>query len=163
MARLGSDEFAVGLFDIGQHFEASTVAQKLRPRWKRRSSSTAMNCGWARSIGISVFPQDGSDAETLLRLADIAMYRAKQSGGTTSDSVAFYCHEMNQGMQERMRIETGLRHALGNGQLLLHYQPKFELHERAHHRRRGAGALAAIRSAAWCRRPNSSRWPRRPG
>jgi EAL domain-containing protein (putative c-di-GMP-specific phosphodiesterase class I) len=80
------------------------------------------------SIGISVFPQDGSDAETLLRLADIAMYRAKlQEGDTEGEHVAFYSRDMNQGMQERMRIESGLRQALGNGQLELHYQPKFSI------------------------------------
>jgi sensor c-di-GMP phosphodiesterase-like protein len=68
---------------------------------------------------------------------------------------------MNQGMQERMRIESGLRHALGNGELLLHYQPKFEI---GSDRIVGAEALVRwrIRSAAWCRRPNSSRWPKPP-
>src|SRR6202000_285749 len=75
----------------------------------------------------SVYPQDGNDAETLLRLADIAMYRAKQGGDAEGGNAAFYTQDMNQGMQERMRIETGLRHALGNGQLLLHYQPKFSI------------------------------------
>jgi hypothetical protein len=79
------------------------------------------------SIGISVYPQDGNDAETLLRLADIAMYRAKQNSSTDGEHIAFYSQDMNKGMQERMRIESGLRQALGNGQLLLHYQPKFEI------------------------------------
>jgi predicted signal transduction protein with EAL and GGDEF domain len=80
------------------------------------------------SIGISVYPQDGNDAETLLLLADIAMYRAKQEGGADGDHVAFYSQDMNQGMQERMRIETG-RNALGNGELLLHYQPKYAIED----------------------------------
>jgi EAL domain-containing protein (putative c-di-GMP-specific phosphodiesterase class I) len=79
------------------------------------------------SIGISVYPQDGPDAETLLRLADIAMYRAKQGGDSDAENVAFYSQDMNQGMQERMRIESGLRQALGNGQLMLHYQPKYSI------------------------------------
>ena len=61
------------------------------------------------SIGISVYPQAGHDAETLLRLADIAMYRAKQDGGGDAESVAFYSQDMNLGMQARMRLETGLR------------------------------------------------------
>jgi sensor c-di-GMP phosphodiesterase-like protein len=58
---------------------------------------------------------------------------------------------MNQGMQQRMQIESGLRHALGNGELLLHYQPKFEI---GSGRLVGAEALVRwrIRSAAWCRR-----------
>jgi diguanylate cyclase (GGDEF)-like protein/PAS domain S-box-containing protein len=162
VARLGGDEFAVGLFDIGQHFEASMVAQKLLGTLNTPIIIDGHDLRVGGSVGISVYPQDGHDAETLLRLADIAMYRAKQEGGAEGDHVAFYSQDMNQGMQERMRIETGLRHALGNGELLLHYQPKFSIDTG---KIIGAEALVRwrIRSAAWCRRPNSSRWPRRPG
>jgi len=127
VARLGGDEFAIGLFDIGQHFEASMVAQKLLATLNTPFLIDGHDLRVGGSIGISVYPQDGSDAETLLRLADIAMYRAKQEGGAEGDHVAFYSQDMNQGMQERMRIETGLRHALSNGELLLHYQPKFDI------------------------------------
>jgi diguanylate cyclase (GGDEF)-like protein/PAS domain S-box-containing protein len=127
VARLGGDEFAVGLFDIGQHFEASMVAQKLLGTLNAPIIIEGHDLRVGGSIGISVYPQDGGDAETLLRLADIAMYRAKQEGGAEGDQVAFYSQDMNQGMQERMRIESGLRHALGNGQLMLHYQPKFAI------------------------------------
>jgi EAL domain-containing protein (putative c-di-GMP-specific phosphodiesterase class I) len=79
------------------------------------------------SIGISVYPQDGLDAETLLRMADIAMQRAKERVENPDHGVAFYRLDMNEGMQQRMQIESGLRHALGHGELLLHYQPKFEI------------------------------------
>jgi diguanylate cyclase (GGDEF)-like protein/PAS domain S-box-containing protein len=127
VARLGGDEFAVGLFDIGQHFEASMVAQKLLATLNAPIIIEGHDLRVGGSIGISVYPQDGHDAETLLRLADIAMYRAKQEGGAEGDHVAFYSQDMNQGMQERMRIESGLRHALGNGELLLHYQPKYSI------------------------------------
>jgi diguanylate cyclase (GGDEF)-like protein/PAS domain S-box-containing protein len=127
VARLGGDEFAVGLFDIGQHFEASMVAQKLLGTLNTPFLIDGHDLRVGGSIGISVYPQDGSDAETLLRLADIAMYRAKQEGGAEGDHVAFYSQDMNQGMQERMRIETGLRQALSNSELLLHYQPKFDI------------------------------------
>jgi diguanylate cyclase (GGDEF)-like protein/PAS domain S-box-containing protein len=128
VARLGGDEFAVGLFDIHQHYEASTVAQKLIATLVEPFYIDGHDLRVGASIGISVYPQDGSDAETLLRLADIAMYRAKQQeGDTEGEHVAFYSRDMNQGMQERMRIESGLRQALGNGQLELHYQPKFSI------------------------------------
>jgi diguanylate cyclase (GGDEF)-like protein/PAS domain S-box-containing protein len=127
VARLGGDEFAVGLFDITQHYEASTVAQKLLQALNEPFLIDGHDLRVGGSIGISVYPQDGNDAETLLRLADIAMYRAKQGGDADDDHVAFYSRDMNQGMQERMRIESGLRHALGHGQLLLHYQPKFSI------------------------------------
>lgn len=127
VARLGGDEFAVGLFDIGQHFEASMVAQKLLATLNQPIIIDGHDLRVGGSIGISVYPQDGHDAETLLRLADIAMYRAKQEGGADGDHIAFYSQDMNQGMQERMRIESGLRAALGNGELLLHYQPKYSI------------------------------------
>ncbi|MYN02006.1 EAL domain-containing protein [Pseudoduganella sp. DS3] len=127
VARLSGDEFAVGLFDINQHYEASMVANKLLAALNEPFLIDGHDLRVSASIGISVYPQDGNDAETLLRLADIAMYRAKQNASTEGEHIAFYSQDMNKGMQERMRIESGLRQALGNGQLLLHYQPKFEI------------------------------------
>lgn len=127
VARLSGDEFAVGLFDIRQHFEATTVAQKLQAALDAPFLIGGHDLRVGASIGISVFPQDGHDAETLLGLADIAMERAKQAAANPDRSVAFYSQDMNQGMQERMRIESGLRQALGNGELILYYQPKFEI------------------------------------
>ena len=127
VARLSGDEFVVGLFDIRRHFEATTVAQKLQASLVAPFMIEGHDLRVGASIGISVYPQDGSDAETLLRLADIAMARAKQGHDNLEDSVAFYSLDMNHGMHERMRIESGLRHALGNGELRLHYQPKFAI------------------------------------
>ena len=127
VARLSGDEFAVGLFDIRQHFEATTVAQKLQAALDAPFFIGGHDLRVGASIGISVYPQDGSEAETLLGLADIAMERAKKGQANPDRSVAFYSQDMNQGMQERMRIESGLRQALGNGELTLYYQPKFEI------------------------------------
>ncbi len=127
VARLSGDEFAVGLFDIRQHFEATTVAQKLQASLDAPFLIGGHDLRVGASIGISVYPQDGNEAETLLGLADIAMERAKQLAANPDRSVAFYSQDMNQGMQERMRIESGLRQALGNGELTLYYQPKFEI------------------------------------
>ena len=127
VARLSGDEFAVGLFDINQHYEASMVANKLLSALGEPFLIDGHDLRVGASIGISVYPQDGNDAETLLRLADIAMYRAKHSGVAEGESIAFYSQDMNKGMQERMRIESGLRQALGKGQLMLHYQPKYDI------------------------------------
>lgn len=127
VAHLSGDEFAVALFDIRQHFEATTVAQKLQGSLVAPFLIDGHDLQVSASIGISVYPQDGSDAETLLRLADIAMARAKQGHDQLEGSVAFYSLDMNHGMHERMRIESGLRHALGHGELVLHYQPKFDI------------------------------------
>ncbi len=127
LARLTGDEFAVGLFDIRQHFEATTVAQKLQAVLEEPFLVDGHELRVGASIGISVYPTDGDDAESLLRMADIAMERAKQTSDNPDRAVAFYSTEMNQGMQERMRVESGLRHALGHGELTLYYQPKFEI------------------------------------
>ena len=127
VAHLSGDEFAVGLFDIRQHFEATTVAQKLQAVLDAPFLVDGHDLRIGASVGISVYPQDGMDADTLLRMADIAMARAKEGHANPDHSVAFYSFEMNQGMHERMRLESGLRHALGHGELLLYYQPKFEI------------------------------------
>jgi diguanylate cyclase (GGDEF)-like protein/PAS domain S-box-containing protein len=140
VARLSGDEFAVGLFELRQHFEATTVARKLQTALLEPFLIEGHDLRVGASIGISVYPQDGADAESLLRHADIAMARAKQGGHGEDDSVAFYCQEMNQGMQERMRLETDLRQALLKDELLLHYQPKFEIYTR-----RIVGAEALVR------------------
>jgi EAL domain-containing protein (putative c-di-GMP-specific phosphodiesterase class I) len=98
-------------------------AARLRPapgharRGRERSHRRA-------AVGISVYPQDGFDTETLLRLSDIAMYRAKKTG---VDGYAYYSHEMNQRALDRLKIENGLRHAVERKELLLHYQPKVDL------------------------------------
>jgi diguanylate cyclase (GGDEF)-like protein/PAS domain S-box-containing protein len=127
VARLGSDEFAIGLFEIRQHFEATLVAQKLLTALQPAFLIEGHDLRVDASIGISVYPQDGADAETLLRLADIAMFRAKQGGQVEHENVAFYSRDMNRGMHERMRLESALRRALYNNELLLHYQPKYAL------------------------------------
>jgi diguanylate cyclase (GGDEF)-like protein/PAS domain S-box-containing protein len=127
VAHLSGDEFAVGLFDIRQHFEATTVAQKLQRALEAPFLIGGHDLRVGASVGISVYPQDGQDAETLLRMADIAMERAKEHAENPDRSVAFYRLDMNEGMQQRMQIESGLRGALGNSELILHYQPKFEI------------------------------------
>jgi diguanylate cyclase (GGDEF)-like protein/PAS domain S-box-containing protein len=127
VAHLSGDEFAVGLFDVRQHFEATTVAQKLQACLTAPFDVKGHDLRVGASVGIAVYPQDGQDAETLLRMADIAMQRAKEKAENPDHSVAFYRMDMNEGMQQRMQIESGLRHALGHGELVLHYQPKFEI------------------------------------
>jgi diguanylate cyclase (GGDEF)-like protein len=127
VAHLSGDEFAVGLFDVRQHFEATTVARKLQAALEAPFLIEGHDLRVGASIGIAVYPQDGQDADTLLRMADIAMGRAKEAAQNPDHSVAFYRLDMNHGMQQRMQIETGLRNALRNGELVLHYQPKFEI------------------------------------
>ena len=127
VAHLSGDEFAVGLFDVKQHFEATTVARKLQAALDAPFQVEGHDMRVGASVGISVYPQDGQDADMLLRMADIAMARAKEGQANPDHGVAFYSMDMNQGMHARMRLEAELRHALSHDELLLHYQPKFEI------------------------------------
>ena len=124
VARLGGDEFVVALFDIARRDHAGIVAQKLLAALDPAFVIDDHELTVGAAIGISVYPQDGADTETLLRLADIAMYRAKQTG---EDGYAFYSHEMNRRALDRLKIESNLRHAIVRDELLLHYQPKVDI------------------------------------
>lgn len=123
VARLGGDEFVIALFDIARREHAGTVAEKVRELLDEPFHIHNQEFRVGAAIGISVFPEDGDNTDDLLRLADIAMYRAKQTG----DGHAFYNHEMNRRALDRLRIEAGLRHALAAGELFLQYQPKVEI------------------------------------
>jgi diguanylate cyclase (GGDEF)-like protein/PAS domain S-box-containing protein len=124
VARLGSDEFVVALFDIARREHAAVVAQKLLAALDAPFWIEGHELKLGAAIGISVYPRDGFDTESLLRMADIAMYRAKQLG---QDGYAFYSHEMNQRALDRLKIESGLRHGIENDELLLYYQPKVDI------------------------------------
>ena len=142
VARLGGDEFAVALFGIDQHYQAGFVAQKILATLEQPFLLDGHQLRISASMGISIFPQDATDSETLLRLADIAMYRAKKDDGADEGCYAFYSEEMNQRVLNRLLIENDLRRALGNDELLLHYQPKINL---ANNRIIGAEALVRWR------------------
>ena len=124
VARLGGDEFVIGLFDIVSVDHAGMVATKLLTALEPPVVIDGRELAVGAAIGISVYPRDGSDTETLLRLADIAMYRAKQTG---PDAYEFYNAEMNQRSVEKLGLEAALRRAIDRNELLLHYQPKVSL------------------------------------
>jgi len=124
VARLGGDEFVIALFDLTQDNYAGLVADKILAALDLPFQIEEHELKLGAAIGISVYPEDGSDAETLVRLADIAMYRAKHD---SRDSYAFYSSEMNQKALDRLNIENGLRHALEENQLVLYYQPKVDI------------------------------------
>jgi predicted signal transduction protein with EAL and GGDEF domain len=92
------------------------------------------------SIGIAIGPLDNEASETLLKNADLALYRAKEDGRNT---FRFFEPAMDAAPQKRRRLETDLRNALRKNQLYLDYQPQFDLVSGKAHRLRGAGALVA--------------------
>ncbi|MCG5072813.1 EAL and GGDEF domain-containing protein [Paraburkholderia tagetis] len=124
VARHGGDEFVIVLTD--------TIDEKVLIGWMERARSMISEPIWIDgtelcvgcSMGASVYPQDGNDAETLLKKADVAMYRAKELGRNTFQ---FYQPEMNASAGARMNLERRLRRALRDGEFLLHYQPQVEI------------------------------------
>ena len=124
VSRLGGDEFAVLVENVTETRIVATIAGKLLKEIAEVLMLGGHEYQITASIGISAYPADGSDATTLLKNADIAMYRAKEQG---KNNVQFYAAEMNAHSMARLSLETGLRHALDRGEFLLHYQPKVDI------------------------------------
>jgi diguanylate cyclase (GGDEF)-like protein/PAS domain S-box-containing protein len=125
VSRLGGDEFVIALFDINRRDDAAVVARKVLGVLAEPFFIEGHELLLSASIGISIFPDDGRDAETLIRNADVAMYRAKQSGGDSG--FVYYSREMNLRSLERLKMEGGLRHALDRDEFILHFQPQLDL------------------------------------
>jgi diguanylate cyclase (GGDEF)-like protein len=123
VSRLGGDEFVVLLRNTSM---AETLHQGERILNAVRETVVigGVVISPQASIGAALYPQDGEDFDTLLRNADAAMYRGKATGG---GQIVFFEDRMNEVAVRRLRVEAGLRRALGAGQLLLHYQPKVSL------------------------------------
>jgi diguanylate cyclase (GGDEF)-like protein/PAS domain S-box-containing protein len=120
VSRLGGDEFVTVLWDCGVD-ETAVVAEKIIDTgFPVEGSSVTVNT----SIGISLYPEDGTDYLTLLKNADVAMYHAKKSGGK---NFQFFTHKLNELAHERFTIETELRRALERHEFVLHYQPKVNI------------------------------------
>jgi len=124
IARLGGDEFVIVLENLHQEDLAATLARKILEALAPPFRIEGHECFITASIGISLFPKDGEDAETLLKNADTAMYRAKDNG---RDTVQFYGRDMHVRAVERLMLEQNLRYALERHELELHYQPQLDL------------------------------------
>ena len=123
VARLGGDEFVVLLAEIAEESDVHMVAKKILSTMSEPYVLNAREITLSASLGVSLYPRDGIDGETLLRNADIAMYRAKEEG----DTFCFYAPEMNIRIHEVLELESDLRRALDRNELSLHFQPKVEI------------------------------------
>ena len=124
VARVGGDEFTIVLQDVPSADAAAAVAQKVLRRIAEPMDVGTHRLYVTTSIGITFFPDDGDDAETLLKNADTAMYRAKANGRNTYQMAT---RELSETTNERMSVESGLHRALAAGEFELLYQPQIEV------------------------------------
>jgi len=124
VSRQGGDEFVVLLSELGQQEDAAISALRILEAVSAAHSIDQHDLHVTTSIGVSVYPDDGLDAETLIKNADTAMYQAKENG---RQSYQFFKPAMNVRAVERQSIEESLRRALEREEFTLHYQPKINL------------------------------------
>lgn len=120
VARLGGDEFVVILTDVHDSASVERVATEILHGVSKPFTVMGHEIFISNSIGITLYPDDGSEIEDLMRNADLAMYQAKESG---RGIYRFFTNEFNDMAIERLRLEVALRHAMAVGELSLHYQP----------------------------------------
>jgi diguanylate cyclase (GGDEF)-like protein len=124
VARMGGDEFVVLIENRENLLDISACARRLVAQLSASYLLGKKECHVTLSIGISVFPSDGGDSQSLLKAAEVAMYRAKDLG---RNSYQYYLPSMNVHTVERLELESDLSRALERGEFLLHYQPKVEI------------------------------------
>lgn len=122
--RLGGDEFCILINNIADNFSAANVSQRCLDLLAQPITLAGRKITPHASIGIAIYPNDGDDANFLIKAADTAMYEAKKSG---KNQYAFYESAMTDAAQQRLTIENDLRTALSDNQFELYYQPKISL------------------------------------
>lgn len=127
VARLGGDEFAILVHDINASLEVLPVAQHLITALKEPVRMGDREHSFGASIGIALYPDDGTDEASLLRHADIAMYQAKLKGG---NAYQLFTPSMNEAVERRVAIERALQTALDEGQFEMLYQPIIDIGSR---------------------------------
>lgn len=127
LARLGGDEFTVLLTETREATDAAIVSRRIIDVISQPFDIHGTQLSVGASIGIATFPHDGSDYQTILKSADMAMYKAKGSGKNT---YRFYSETLNEEAARRGALEAGLREAVrSDNELVLHYQPKIDLEQ----------------------------------
>jgi len=124
LARLGGDEFTVVIPNLHRAEDALILAHRIRETMRRPFHLESRDVVLTTSIGIALYPNDGEDAETLLKHADTAMYHAKNEG---RDNCQFYNLELTLHAEKRMHLENDLRNALQQNEFHLVYQPQLDV------------------------------------
>ena len=138
LARQSGDEFVLVLPEVSGVSEMEAIGERIDAAVREPLMLTGRETRATVSMGLAVYPGDGQDFETLLRRADIALYRAKEGG---RGRFRFYRSEMEAQARHQRRIEDELRQALASDQLALAYQPQLELADQR---------LDTLRSRRWC-------------
>ena len=125
VARLSGDEFLILLGNVHSEEAVAASARQVLQLLARPFPLQGLDVVVTTSLGIAVAPRDGSDVDELLKNADLAMYRAKDSG---RNAFRFFDASMNENVVEHLHMASGLRTALAHGELQVHYQPQFDLH-----------------------------------
>ena len=123
LARLGGDEFTIIIEELSNAQDSSILAQKILEVLQQPIEIDSHTLYVSSSIGISLYPQDDTDAGNLLKYADAAMYRAKEEG---RNNFQFYSSEMTELALERLVMTTSMRQALKNEEFVIHYQPQVD-------------------------------------
>jgi predicted signal transduction protein with EAL and GGDEF domain len=124
VARLGGDEFVVILEETAERREVERIAGELLSLLSQPLQLSGHECHTTASIGIAMYPSDGTDMQTLTKNADMAMYLAKEDG---KNGFRFFTKEIKTQSIERLKLESALRRALERDQFCLHYQPKIDM------------------------------------
>ena len=124
VARLGGDEFIVSITNIARGEDAARVARRIQEALEQPFKLDENEVFVTASIGISLFPQDGTDLESLLKNADAAMYHAKDAGRS---NYQFYSKSMNAAALQKLTLENKLRRALERGEFQLYFQPQIDV------------------------------------
>ncbi|MGB5605401.1 MAG: EAL domain-containing protein, partial [Gammaproteobacteria bacterium] len=124
VARLGGDEFMVLLTDIKSSADAGRIGNKIIDSLVKPASCNGHELHITTSIGVSIYPFDGLDTDTLVKNSDVSMYRAKELG---RNKLVYYTAEMNAVSRKQLSLETSLRKALENDELELYYQPQVDI------------------------------------
>lgn len=124
LARLGGDEFTVLLSRISRNEDAATVAERIRENLSELLSFGNHELYTTTSIGIAIYPEDGENAEELLKNADMSMYYAKRNGG---NRFQYFSNQMTEAALRRLNLENHLRKAIERQELSLNYQPFLDI------------------------------------
>lgn len=124
LARFGGDEFIILIEDYNQIEDVMAVLQKMLKAVAEPVFISGYEISSSASIGVTIFPDDATNVDTLIKNADVAMYRAKDKGG---NNFQFYTQDMSDHADERMELQHGLNHALERDEFILYYQPRINV------------------------------------